>query len=99
MASGTSARRALRVLELLKGQTLHGLSNGEIATALGETAVNISRALEVLVDEGFVTKLDTGRYAHTVKMLQIAQAHANEMSRAQNRIMEINQRVAAGSMN
>ena len=99
MAKGTSARRALRVLALLKGHTLNGLSNGEIAKALDETPVNITRALDVLTDEGFVTKLDSGRYAHSITTLQIAQAHANEMDRATCRIQEINQRVMSGALN
>lgn len=95
---GTSAHRALAVLDTLKGQTLRGLSNGEIAQALHETPVNVSRALAVLVEAGWVTRLETGRYAHSIKCLQVAQAHANEMNQAQNRILEINQRVAAGSI-
>ena len=98
MANGTSAQRVLRVLQILKGQTLNGLSNGEIAKALGETPVNITRALATLVNEGFVTKLESGRYAHTIGLLQIAQSHANEMSQAQNRILEINHRVTAGAI-
>ena len=98
-AQMTSAQRTLKVLEALKGRTLHGLSNSEIAKALGETPVNVSRALATLANEGWVTKLETGRYAHSIKCLQVAQAHADEMSRAQNRIMEINQRVAAGAIN
>lgn len=99
MAKSSSARRALRVLALLKGHTLNGLSNGEIAKALGESPVNITRALDVLMAEGFVSRLESGRYAHSITTLQIAQAHANEMDRASCRIQEINQRVAAGAMN
>ena len=97
--TGTSARRALAVLRILKGHTLHGLSNGEIAKALDEKPANITRALDVLTDEGLVNKLETGRYAHSIGMLQIAQAHANEMNQAQYNIQEINNRVAAGAMN
>ncbi|MGE4296961.1 MAG: helix-turn-helix domain-containing protein [Desulfovibrionaceae bacterium] len=96
--SGTSARRALRVLKALKGHSLHGLSNTELAQGLDETPVNICRALEPLVAEGLVTRLENGRYAHSVAMLQVAQAHANEMATAQDRLMEINRRVAAGAM-
>lgn len=99
MAKSSSAARALRVMKLLKGHTLDGLSNGEIAQALGESAVNISRALAVLVDEGVAEKLPSGRYAHGITLLQIAQAHANEIDRANNRIREINQRVMAGALN
>lgn len=99
MAKMSSSQRVLRVLSMLKGRTMDGLSNGEIAQALGESAVNISRALTVLVDEGFVTRLDTGRYAPSIATLQIAQAHANEMARVNNRMNEINQRVMAGALN
>jgi hypothetical protein len=45
------------------------------------------------------TRLDTGRFALSIATLQIAQAHAEEMARAQNRINEINQRVLAGARN
>jgi len=94
----SSARRALRVLKLLKGHTLTGLANKEIAEALGESPVNVSRALADLQDEGLVAKLDSGRFAHSVAMLQIAQAHVAHMAGLADRMTEINRRVAAGAM-
>ena len=92
-----SGRRVLKVLSALKGHTLTGVSNGELAKALGESPATINRCLNTLVAEGMAVKLDTGRYAHSVALLQIAQAHANEFSRAQDRINEVNQRVSAGA--
>lgn len=92
-----TALRVLRVLKALKGHSLMGLSNGELAKALDESPANITRYLTTLVDSGLATKLDTGRYAPGIALLQIAQAHANEMANAQNRINEINQRVLAGA--
>jgi DNA-binding IclR family transcriptional regulator len=96
-SNGTSARRALRVLKLLKGHALEGLANAEIAKGTGESAVNVSRALDVLVAEGLVTRLDSGRYAHSVMMLQMAEAFARETELAGSRITELKQRVAAGA--
>ncbi|MCY1300951.1 hypothetical protein D9M68_435590 [compost metagenome] len=92
-----SGARVLRVLKALKGQTLNGLSNGELAKALGESPATINRCLNTLIAEGVAVKLDTGRFALSVALLQIARAHADEMARAQNRIDEINQRVLAGA--
>lgn len=92
-----TALRVLRVLKALKGHSLQGLSNGELANALEESPANITRYLTTLVEAGLATKLDTGRYAPGIALLQIAQAHANEMANAQNRINEINQRVLAGA--
>lgn len=94
---GSSARRVLKVLKMLKGHNRNGLSNKEIAEALGETPVNVSRALAVLEDEGLVVKLESGRWGHSVLMIQIAQAFANDMAAAQERIHEINRRVLAGA--
>lgn len=94
-----SGARVLKVLIALKGHTLTGLSNGELAKGLGESPATINRCLNTLVQEGLVTKLDSGRYAHGVVMLQIAQSYANEMNRAQARINELQQRVHAGSIN
>jgi len=92
-----SAARVLRVLIVLKGHSLTGLSNIDIARATNESASNVTRALHTLIGEGLVMQLDNGRYAHSVQMLQIARAHADHMARTQARMDELNQRVSAGS--
>lgn len=96
-STSTSGARILRVLKLLRGHTLDGLSNKEISDGLRESPANISRALAVLVDEGLVTKLENGRYAHSVQMLQIAQTHAESVARTHAHLDEITQRIFAGS--
>lgn len=92
-----SGVRLLRVISALKGHSISGLTNGDLAKTLNIPAPTITRLLETLVSEGFAMRLDSGRYALSVKMLQIAQTHANEISRAQDRINELNQRVHAGA--
>lgn len=93
----SSARRALRVLKALKGHTMTGLANKELAEGLGESPVNVTRALADLQEEGLVTKLENGRFAHSVAMLQIATAHTTHMANLQDRMTEINRRVAVGA--
>ena len=95
--TSSSGTRILRVLKALRGHALNGVSNGELASALGESPANINRALNTLIEEGLALKLDNGRFAPGVQLLQIAMAHSTEMARAQDRINEINQRVMAGS--
>lgn len=92
-----SALRVLRVMEALRGHSLLGVSNGELAKNLNESPANINRYLNTLMEGGWALQLDNGRYALSVKALQTAQAHANEMARATDRIHELNQRVMAGS--
>ncbi|WP_338807121.1 helix-turn-helix domain-containing protein [Pseudomonas chlororaphis] len=95
----SAAARALRVLKALKGHTVTGLSNTELAQLTKDSPSNISRAMQTLIEEGLAVKLDNGRFAHSIGMLQIAQAHAEHMARLTQRMQEINQRIAAGSMN
>lgn len=92
-----SGARVLRVMKALKGHTLHGLSNGELAKALGESPANINRCLNTLISEGLAVRLETGRFAPGMALMQIAQATANELDNATARIRETNQRIAAGS--
>ncbi len=94
----SSARRALRVLIALKGHAITGISNKELAAGLRESAPNISRALAELEAEGLATKLDNGRWAHSVTMLQIAHAHMTHVDNMQSRMTEMNRRIAAGAM-
>jgi len=93
----SSGQKVLRVLKALKGHSLTGLSNSDLARALDESPATINRCLNTLIAEGLATHLDSGRYALSVAMLQVAQHHANELARAQSRIDELNQRVFAGS--
>ena len=93
------AMRTLEVLKLLRGHTLTGLSNGQIAQALGFTPSAVSLALNSLESAGLAAKLENGRYAHSVGMLQIAQAHADHIGRMQGQINEINARIHAGAFN
>ncbi|EPM9395239.1 helix-turn-helix domain-containing protein [Escherichia coli] len=93
----SSGSRILRVLKALRGHALSGISNGELASALNESPANINRALNTLIEEGLALKLDNGRFAPGIQLIQIAMAHSNEMARAQDRINEINQRVISGS--
>lgn len=97
--ASSSIKRALRVMKALKGHSLSGISNGELAKALNESPANITRTLNTLVDEGMAQKLDSGRYAPGMQLLQIAQSFSNEMANTQARIAEMNQRVLAGSKN
>lgn len=95
----SAAARVLRVLKALKGHTVTGLSNTELAHLTQDSPSNITRAMQTLIEEGLAVKLDNGRFAHSVGVLQIAQAHAEHMARLTNRMQEINQRIAAGTMN
>jgi DNA-binding IclR family transcriptional regulator len=94
----SSARRALRVLKALKGHVVIGISNKALVESLGESDASICRALKELEAEGLAVKLDDGRWAHSVVMLQIAKAYMDHMDDIQIRMTEINQRVAAGAM-
>ena len=94
--SGSGAR-VLRVMAALKGHSISGLSNGELAKALGESPATINRCLNTLIAEGVATRLENGRYALGVRMLQIAQAHSAEINRAKARIEALDQRVNAGA--
>lgn len=92
-----TALRVLRAASALKGHSLHGLANVELARALGFSESSITRYMETLIEAGWAVRLDTGRFAPGMALLQFAQAHAEEMARMQSRITEINQRVLAGA--
>ena len=97
MASGKGAR-LLKVFKALEAHPIIGISNKEIAEGLGLSPAYVSRDLDDLIAEGLAIKLDNGRFAHSVQMLQIAQAYSNQVARLQAQINETNQRIAAGAM-
>lgn len=92
-----SGQMVLKTLKLLNGHALSGISNTEIAKALNKSPANVNRYLNTLIAEGLATKLDNGRFAQSIGLLQIAQGFHEEMTRMQHRIQETTQRVLAGS--
>lgn len=96
-APNKSALRILEIVKLLKGRSLTGLSNSEIAKTLKTSPQNISRDLATLVEAGFAAKLDGDRYALGIALLQIAKAHDLELERGRRKIEEIESRVNAGA--
>lgn len=101
----SATARALRILKALKGHTNFGLSNQEIATAIGETPVNVTRALNTLIEEGLVDQVYGNgggshyKFAHSIQMLQIAQSCISEDERLIARLEEKRRRIRAGSQN
>lgn len=88
-----SAQRALRVIKVLQNNSFVGLSNKDIAQALNESPTNISRTLDVLKNEGFVIKLESGKFAFSSLFAQIAMRHAANMDKASAQINEMKQRL------
>lgn len=79
--------RALRILKAMKGRSLAGVSNKELALNLGESAVNVSRALKVLMAEGFVVKNEmTGRFMLSYQLLAMAREYQIELASQKSKI-------------
>ena len=92
-----SAQRALRVIKVLQNNSFVGLSNKDIAQALNESPTNISRTLDVLKNEGFVIKLESGKFAFSALFAQIAMRHAANMDKASAQINEMKQRLGTAA--
>ena len=85
--------RTVRVLEALSGNTLNGLSPGEIAKAAQASPAQITRLLAQLIRRGVVEHARTdGRYRLGPAIVQIARAHELEMARAERELAETRQR-------
>lgn len=96
--SNATVRRVCRILRVLQGYALEGLSLTEVAKALKEpNPSTVLRTLETMAEESMVIKLDSGRWALSVLMLQIAAATEAEINRKSLRLNELKQRIAAGS--
>lgn len=91
-----SAARVLRVLRALKGHSLHGIRNADLATLTGESPAFITRAMDTLIAEGFAARVHEGRFALSTTVLQMAMSHASEMADAADRIKEVSARIMAG---
>lgn len=93
MASGKGTRM-LKVFKALEAHPIIGTSNKEIADGLGISPAYVSRDLDDLIEEGLVVKLDNGRYAYSIKTLQIAERFRQQQERIAAKIKEMQDRTS-----
>lgn len=92
----TALHKGLRVLKLLPGHALNGLSNQDLARATGLSPSGITRILQALIDEGMAEKHDNGRYGPGMRLMQMAAKTEDEFNRASLRMQEIRARIDTG---
>lgn len=92
MSTVKSAEKVLKVLKALRGHSLKGLSNHDLAKQLDESPAQIYRALQTLIAEGLAKQEEDGTYTLSAALIQMAKAHATEVDRAKARIAEFEQR-------
>lgn len=85
--------RVVRVIEALAGNTVSGLSPGELGKSAKASPAQITRLLAQLIRRGVVEHTRTdGRYRLGPAVIQIARAHELEMARVERELAEIRQR-------
>lgn len=97
MSTIKSAGKVLRIIKALRGHSLSGVTIKELADQLAESPSQVHRALQTLIDEGFAQQESDGSYTIGTAMLQIANAHREEMQRAEARIAEVKQRTSVNA--
>jgi|JI9StandDraft_2_1071091.scaffolds.fasta_scaffold392026_2 DNA-binding IclR family transcriptional regulator len=86
-------QRILRLVGILSGHELHGLSPKDMADGLGISQPTITRDLHNLREVGFAEQIqETGRYRLSPKIVQIAIAHMTAMERAASQLTETKNR-------
>lgn len=92
---GTSdqLRRAFRAIVVLAGNTVQGMTPGDLAKAVAASPSNITRLLANMKNEGFVEETKVpGRWRLGPKVVQIALAYQVDISRQETELDQIKQR-------
>lgn len=88
-----SQQRLLKVIVLLAGNEFSGLAPSDLAKALSTNPSNITRDLANLKEAGLAEQMtDTGRWRLGPKVIQIAVAFTEHVSRSSDRLAELQQR-------
>lgn len=87
--------RAIKIAEHLFRAVLDGMSNKEIADALGYSPCNVSRDLDLLARAGWAHRLDNGRWAVTTKPVALMQLYQLYMAELADRGRNFDARVTA----
>lgn len=90
--------RCLKIAELLFKNVVDGMSNNEVATAMRISPVMSCRDLDVLVQAGWASKLENGRYAVTTLPVSLMRVYELSMEHVENRLSTFRQHVNARAL-
>lgn len=95
MAEISALLKGLRVLKLLPGHALNGLSNQQIAEATNLSPSAVTRILQTLIEEGLAEKTADGRFVPGMGLARLGVKTLNELDSSAQRIDEMRARIAA----
>ena len=95
--SNAAVRRSWRIFDLLSGRYFDGMSNKELAEAVGTSAVNISRDLATLESIGMAHRMDNGRWGLTSRAIVPSQRFAQQYETISHRMAEAHRSIMAGA--
>lgn len=88
-----AAVKVLSLLPVLAGNEMTGLAPGQLAKALDIAPAQVGHYLETLRVAGFAEQIgNTGRWSLGPRLVQIAIAHMNHISRQEQLLAETKQR-------
>lgn len=90
-----SAAAVLAVLDVLLRHFAHGLTPGELARASGQSASNVTRYVDTLVETGFAERIpETGRIRPSHRLAQSAVQILHSLEQAKRKMDESIQRIS-----
>ena len=87
-----AAGKVLKVLFALRGHYIMPITVTELSKQVGDSASQVHRALQTLINEGFAEQRDDGCYAPSMALIQFANACTEERQRFIARLQEYEQR-------
>lgn len=91
--TNAAQQRILKALQILAGNELVGITPTDLAKSLDVRPSVITRDLDNLLTSGLAERIhETGRWRLAPKLVQIAIAHSNALSRARARLSEVENR-------
>lgn len=94
MSAPANLTRAKAVIEALAGQNFDGLRNQQVADAVRQSAPTTLRDLQALEAIGWAERIPgkDERWRLSPRLIQLAIAHQNEVSREEQRLADFSNR-------
>lgn len=96
-AASTQVLRTLHMLEILSGELPSGMSNKDLAAAMGCPPSYITRTADTLMEKGWVERTPEGRFRITSRFSQLAFRTLAAFERAQTRLDDLKRNFTMGS--